>query len=120
MWKTLPKLTAKKRSKRTHYMRLPAASNNKIGKKEKFGKGRFTVFSCPAFPASRAAAFFAGKSGSLGLFIFSRTFRKIEITVSDNDPWGMIQKPVSINHGGRAITKQPSDLTPHSLPPRPP
>jgi len=35
------------------------------------------------------AALLAGKSGSLGVVILTRTFRKYGLTVSDNDPWGM-------------------------------
>lgn len=34
------------------------------------------------------------------MFILSRTFRKIEITVSDNDPWGLIQNPAESKNGG--------------------
>jgi hypothetical protein len=94
-----PNLQQKSRFKGTHYIRLTASSNDKFGKKEKAGKDRIMVFSFPDSPASRASAPIAGKSGSLALFSFSRTFRKIEISLSDNDPWGMIQGPVK-PHGG--------------------
>jgi hypothetical protein len=68
-------------------MRGKVASNNKNGKKDKTGKDRIAVYSCPGLPDSRSSALAARKSRSLGVFIFSRTFRKIEITESDNDPW---------------------------------
>jgi hypothetical protein len=80
-------------------MRPALSSNDKFGKKEKAGKGRIMVFSFPSSLISRTSALLTVKSGSLGLFSFSRTFRKIEISVSDNDPWGMIQGPVK-PHGG--------------------
>jgi hypothetical protein len=38
----------------------------------------------------------AGKLGSLDPVILSRTFRKNGLTVSDNDPWGMIRIPAEL------------------------
>ena len=63
---------------------------HKTGKKEKTGKAEITIFVSPVCPAFVIAALPAGKSGFLGLFILSTTFRKNGVSVSDNDPWGMI------------------------------
>jgi len=70
-----------------------AIPHHKTGKKEKTGKAEIAIFVFPACPPFMIAALPAGKSGFLGLFILSTTFRKNGVSASDNDPWGMIQNP---------------------------
>ncbi len=70
-----------------------AIPRRKTGNKEKTGKAEIAIFVFPACPAFMIAALPAGKSGFLGLFILSHTFRKNGVSVSDNDLWGMIQNP---------------------------
>jgi hypothetical protein len=74
-------------------MGLLAGSNNKPGKSEKSGNVRFEIIPFLNFLVSRRTALNVIKCCFLGLFILSRTFRKIEITVSDNDPWANKNNP---------------------------
>ena len=71
------------------FKRPPTHSRFKKGKSGKAGISFFGFLACPTFMRT---ALLAGKLGSLSLVILARTFRKYGLTVSDNDPWGMIQK----------------------------
>ena len=83
--------------------KLPARI--KTGKKEKSGKAGIAFLRFLACPAFVTGALLAAKAGSLGMVILARTFRKYGLTVSDNDPWGMI-----------LIEKKRWDLRPTPLP----
>ncbi len=77
----------------------------KTGKKGKAGEAGISFFGFLACPTFMRAALLAAKLGSLSLVILARTFRKYGLTVSDNDPWGMI-----------LIEKKRWDLRPTPLP----